>query len=113
MNDSLSKLLCEGIKVAEEPEKFCKKISEAIGVRKLSLTYKISAVSYVEGSSMGDSIVSNGYSMKVLSKVPSNVWAFRDSQASSFTERKDYIDSPNQEPIIDTSRQFTFSTSFE
>ena len=113
VNDSLSKLLCEGIKVAEEPEKFCKKISEAIGVRKLSLTYKISAVSYVEGSSMGDSIVSNGYSMKVLSKVPSNVWAFRDSQASSFTERKDYIDSPNQEPIIDTSRQFTFSTSFE
>lgn len=112
-NDSMAKLLCEGIKVAHNPDLICSKISKAIEVRKLSLTYKISAVNYQERFSSKDSVFSNRNSVKFISKAPSNVWNSGDSQSSLFTERRDYIDTPNQEPIIDTSRHFTFSTSFE
>ena len=111
-NDSLAKILCEGIKINGNPDEFCAKFSHAIEIRKLSLEYKISASNCQEKNST-DSIISDGRSIKFMSNAPSNAWAFRDQISNSNTERKDYIESPNQEPIIDTSRQFTFSTSFE
>jgi hypothetical protein len=43
-NVSLSEILCEGIKISEDPDEFCYKLSEAISDRKFSLTFKISAV---------------------------------------------------------------------
>jgi Ran GTPase-activating protein (RanGAP) involved in mRNA processing and transport len=106
-NDSMAEFYCEGIKIPRNLEDFCSKVNKAIEIRRLSLTYKISAITYNEKTS-SDSIVSNDCSVKYLSKLPSRVWGH-----SSFTERKDYIDSPNQEPIINTSRQFSFSETFD
>lgn len=57
-NDSLSELTCEGVKLGDDPDYFCKRLGEAISVRRLSLTFKISAVncfnseSSIESSAM-------------------------------------------------------------
>ena len=43
-NDSLTELLCEGVKIGENPDGFCSLVNHAISVRILSLTYNISVV---------------------------------------------------------------------
>ena len=110
-NDSLANLKCEGFKVPLDPDLICSKLKNAIELRKLSLTYKFSALNSSKLRSTEDSIVSNEYSVRMISKVPSSVWNYRDS--ASNTEKKEYIDSPNQEPIITTSKQITFLSSYD
>ena len=112
-NDSVCDFFCEGIKISKNPDEFCEKLNKAIDIRKLSLTYKVSAVKSDENYSSNELSSSSDGSVKVFTKAPSNLWLFGQQGSTSFTERKDYIDSPDQEPIIDTSRQFTFSESFE
>jgi hypothetical protein len=110
-NDSLASLKCEGFKVPLDPDVICNKLKNAIEIRKLSLTYKFSALNSSKVRSTEDSIVSNEFSVRIISKVPSSVWNYRDS--ASHTEKKEYIDSPNQEPIITTSKQITFLSSYD
>lgn len=110
-NDSLAKFKCEGFKAPFDPDLICDKLRGAIEVRKLSLTYKFSALNGTRIKSTEDSIVSNDFSVKMISKVPSSVWNYRDS--ASQTEKKQYIESPNQEPIITTSKQITFLSSYD
>lgn len=47
-NVSLGELLCEGLKLADDPDNFCKIIGEAITSRRLALNYKISAVNCID-----------------------------------------------------------------
>lgn len=110
-NDSLASLKCEGFKVPLDPDVICEKLKDAIGVRKLSLNYKFSALNATRVVSSVDSIVSNDFSVKLFSKVPSSVWNYKDS--ASQTEKNQYIESPNQEPIITTSKQITFLSSYD
>jgi Ran GTPase-activating protein (RanGAP) involved in mRNA processing and transport len=107
-NDSLTELKCEGFKVPMEPDEFCGRVRKAIEARKLSLVYRLSAICAKIGSSTDEIVTNSGVSEKIISSAPSHVW---ESQLE--TEKKDYIDSPNQEPIISTSRHFTSATSFE
>ena len=54
-NFSLTDFICESTKIGDEPDLFCKAIGEAIASRRLSLTYKISAVNCFDSTatSMG------------------------------------------------------------
>lgn len=99
-NDSLAELLCEGIKIPGNPDDFCARLGEAIEIRKLSLTYKISAINGREKKACeeSESLLAQS-SIKVVSKMPSDVWDFKETESGSLTEKKYYIDSPNQEPI--------------
>lgn len=47
-NLSLGELLCEGVKLRDDPDNFCRIIGEAITNRRLALNYKISAVNCLE-----------------------------------------------------------------
>mmetsp|Transcript_18166 Transcript_18166/g.2959 ORF Transcript_18166/g.2959 Transcript_18166/m.2959 type:complete len:81 (-) Transcript_18166:106-348(-) len=55
-NQSLNELICEGTKIGNDPDSFCEIIGEAIRKRKLSLTFKISAVNCFTPSLMLDSL---------------------------------------------------------
>lgn len=112
-NDSLSDFLCEGVKIPEDPDMFCYKLNQAIAYRKLSLTYKISAVNCFANESSTNSIISNEKSMKIISAIPSNLSHFKEKESNSQTERKEYVETPDQEPIVNTSRHYDISTSFD
>jgi hypothetical protein len=111
-NDSLSEFLCEGVKLPEDPDMFCYKINQAIARRKLSLTYKISAVNCCNNKSTMGSFDTNQKSMKFISNLPSNLSHFKDRESYSRTEKKEFVETPNQEPIVNTSRHYELSTSF-
>ena len=111
-NDSLSDLLCEGVKISDDPDMFCFKLNQAIALRKLSLTYKISAVNCFSTNS-SHSIMSNNKSMKFISNIPSNLSKCKDRESYSQTEKKEYVETPNQEPIMITSRNYDANASFE
>lgn len=49
-NGSITEFICESAKIGDDPDLFCNLLSEAISARKLSLTYKISAVNCFSGS---------------------------------------------------------------
>jgi hypothetical protein len=62
-NVSLGDLFCEGVKLRDDPDTFCRIIGEAITNRRLALNYKISAVNCLEEASSISSTVmmsSNG-----------------------------------------------------
>lgn len=109
-NDSLSDLLCEGVKISSDPDDFCSKLNEAIAVRKLSLTYKVSAVNCF---SSRNSSFSHEKSMKYISNVPSSLSKSKDGDSGINTGRKEFIETPDQDPIINTSRHIGLSGSFD
>ena len=110
-NDSLSDLMCEGVKISDDPDSFCLKLNQAIGNRKLSLTYKISAVNCVFNRSSVVSLMSYEKSMKFISNVPSNLSQFKQVESYSQTARNEFVDTPDQDPIVNTSRHFDLSNS--
>lgn len=110
-NDSLSDLMCEGVKISQDPDEFCYKLNQAIGFRKLSLTYKISAVNCVTSRSSTVSLMSNEKSMKFISNIPSNLSHFKDRESYSQTARNEFVETPDQDPIVNTSRHFDISNS--
>jgi Ran GTPase-activating protein (RanGAP) involved in mRNA processing and transport len=89
-NDSLTEFICEGVKIAEDPDLFCRLLGEAIATRQLSLTFKISAVNCFKSTSTDDSslkrISMTSLPMKLVSTLPSN----------SSPQPKVYADSTNQ-----------------
>ena len=121
-NDSLSDLLCEGVKIPDDPDLFCHKLNEAIAYRKLSLTYKISAVNCFTNNS-DDTSVSYNKSLKFISNIPSSLSRPKESYEStgrrefretlSDTGRKEFVETPDQEPIINTSRHLDLSLPFD
>ena len=110
-NDSLSDLMCEGVKISDDPDSFCYKLNQAIGSRKLSLTYKISAVNCIFNRSSVVSLMSNEKSMKFISNIPSNLSRFKDLESYSQTARNEFVETPDQDPIVNTSRHFDVSNS--
>lgn len=74
-NDSLTEFYCEGVKISENPDKFCSMVNAAISLRKLSLTYKISAVNCSPGarnSILGD-LSLDETSERLASEIPSRI----------------------------------------
>jgi hypothetical protein len=110
-NDSLSDLMCEGVKIADDPDAFCFKLNQAIGMRKLSLTYKISAVNCIMNRSSVVSLQSNEKSMKFISNIPSNLSQFKERESYSQTARNEFVETPDQDPIVNTSRHFDIDIS--
>ncbi|CAG9310605.1 unnamed protein product [Blepharisma stoltei] len=103
-NDSLSEFICEGVKISEDPDEFCRQVNEAIANRKLSLTYKVSAVNCFTNESTNRRLDSSSVShtpKRMISNVPScsNSAVSREApeDSNSQTERKEYVDSLNQE----------------
>ena len=111
-NDALSDLLCEGVKISDDPDLFCYKLNQAIALRKLSLTYKISAVNCFSNASSITSYGTNEKSQKFISNIPSNLSQFKD-KSYSHTDKKEFVETPDQEPIVNTSRHYNISTSFD
>lgn len=112
-NDSLNEFICEGVKISEDPDEFCRQINQAISNRKLSLTYKVSAVNCFSNDSTVRNFDSSSSGhrtpKKLISMVPSCVPSITPlafpTDSNSQTERKEYVDSLNQ---ISTSRYNSF-----
>lgn len=49
-NRSLTEFLCEGCKIGEDPDRFCRMISQTIESRNFVMNYKISAANYINDS---------------------------------------------------------------
>ena len=49
-NRSLTELIMEGCKIGDDPDYFCKQLSEAIEARKFPITFRISAVRTYDGN---------------------------------------------------------------
>jgi len=110
-NDTLNEFLCEGVKIAQNPDEFCLKLNEAISCRKLSLTYKIAAVNCFEGINYSQTKFDTEFSregspLKIISNVPS-VSPFERDELQ--TDRKQQ-ESPLRNSEVKTSRQYYFET---
>ena len=90
-NDSLVEFYCEGVKLSVNPEDFCNQINQAIAYRKLSLTYRVSAVQVNTGcepdscilrglQDMKDSFTSRHESFSYAAAIPRRTFmSFRSS----------------------------------
>jgi len=96
-NDSLTEFICEGVKIAEDPDMFCRLLGESIAARQLSLTFKISAVNCFKSTSSVNSsfkrMSMTPSPMKLVSNLPSNVTPQPKTHANSTiqTERRECI----------------------
>lgn len=109
-NDSLTEFYCEGVKISENPDEFCSQINEAISLRKLSLTYRVSAVNcYSESkSSVLKTMSSSGSQYKVVSLAPSGTSSATLLEGSyQETERRDFSGMDTEDLI--TVRQHNFN----
>lgn len=112
-NDSLTEFYCEGAKIGGDPDDFCEVLGAAIGERRLSLTFKISAVDCFKGSNQLPSYGETSSSqVKSLLELPQEQ---KPPQVNSTlqTERRNFEAGSRKESLSQTPREYCFAGSEE
>lgn len=117
-NDSLTEFYCEGAKIGDDPDDFCDVLGEAISERRLSLTFKISAVNcfqsgYSQVSSSYQSLTSQASREKIISVIPSlAVSPTMPPQVNSTlqTERRNCEAESREASLSATPREYCFTS---
>jgi len=118
VNDSLTEFYCEGAKIGDDPDDFCDVLGEAISERRLSLTFKISAVNcfqagYSHLSSSYQSLSSQPSREKIISVIPSlAVSPSMPAQVNSTlqTERRNCEAESREASLSATPREYCFTS---
>lgn len=107
-NDSLTEFYCEGAKIGDDPDDFCEIIGNAISERRLSLTFKISAVDCFKGSaqisSYQSSYESSSKSLGLRQLQP-------QVNSTLQTERRNFEVESREESLSETPREYCFTGS--
>ncbi|CAG9312130.1 unnamed protein product [Blepharisma stoltei] len=80
-NGSLTEFICESAKIGDDPDLFCNLLGEAISARRLSLTFKISAVNCFSSKSSHNSTINE--SIRNRSKKTSKKLESQDGSTSN------------------------------
>jgi len=109
-NDSLTEFYCEGAKIGGDPDDFCEVLGAAIGERRLSLTFKISAVDCFKGSNQLPSYGETSSSQVKSLELPQEP---RPPQVNSTlqTERRNFEAGSRKESLSQTPREYCFAGS--
>lgn len=121
-NDSLTEFYCEGAKIGDDPDDFCDVLGQAISERRLSLTFKISAVNcfqagYSQLSSSYQSLGSHSSQVsreKIISVMPSVAASpSRPPQVNSTlqTERRNCEAESREASLSATPREYCFTSN--
>lgn len=107
-NDSLTEFYCEGAKIGGDPDDFCEVLGAAIGERRLSLTFKISAVDCFKGSNQASSYGEASSSQVKSLELPQEP---RPPQVNSTlqTERRNFEAGSRKESLSQTPREYCFA----
>lgn len=111
-NDSLTEFFCEGAKIGDDPDDFCEVLGAAIGERRLSLTFKISAVDCFKGSNQLPSYGEASSSQVKSLELPQ---AIQPPQVNSTlqTERRNFEAGSRKESLSETPREYCFAGEAE
>ena len=108
-NDSLTEFYCEGAKIGDDPDDFCEIIGAAISERRLSLTFKISAVDCFKGSAQISSYRESSYASSSQGK---SLQLMQPQVNSTLqTERRNFEVESREESLSETPREYCFTGS--